>query len=110
MLEPRAALKLSLAAPDHHAVCDAFVDGNNASLEVGYHALASQTVPATNTVIEQHTGNIAINSPTRATGTVDHRNQATAVDFLTAVQFTIGQVGPAALASASAAYKAARGF
>ena len=94
----------------HAAACDIFVAGNNASLVVGDHALATQTVPTTNAVIEQHTGNVVINSPTLAIGTVDHRNQSTAVDFVPAVQLTIGQVGPAALASGSAAYKAARGF
>jgi hypothetical protein len=95
----------------HSAACDNIVAGNNADLTVGrfFNPEGDYIYDATGTVIEQHTGNI--NRITdHETGAVDNRNSDTSINFTPAVQLTTSEVGPDALADASAAYRAARGL
>lgn len=98
---------------------NALVVGNIAPITVGYYwSSSTPTLPCADTTIrDQPAGNGSItikpSSPTvggYATGTIDQRNSAAGINFAVAVALTTSDVGPSAISSASAAYKAARGL
>lgn len=93
----------------HHRSVDTLVAKNIGSLTVGYQPSAAYSLPATGTMIEEHTGSITLD-PDGQTGTIDNRNSPSSYICAPAVQKTSADVGPAALAAASAAYRAARGL
>jgi hypothetical protein len=100
--------ELPPASRNDHATCNAaVVAGNEASVRVGPHYGPSPYVPATNTLIEQHTGTVTLQDET---GTINNSGQPTSINFAPAVALTESQVGPAGLALAPASYKVVRGL
>jgi hypothetical protein len=93
----------------HQQCVDTLVTGNIGLLDVGrYFGQGDQTFPALNTIIEAHTGGVQL---TGSSGEVDNRNVfPSSRNFIPAVQGSVSDVGPDAIANASAAYKAARGL
>jgi hypothetical protein len=93
-----------LSGSFHARSNNAVVAGNNSPLIVG--VTYGGPLPAINTLIEEHTGNITDNG----TNTTNNSAQATDINYIPAVALTEPEVGPAGLDLASATYKAARGL
>ena len=91
----------------HPQARDTLVSGNIGSLRIGHQYSSDYTFPAMNTVVENHTGSISL---VAESGTIDRRNQAGSQTCSPAVELTRDNVGPAALAGASPAYRNARGL
>jgi hypothetical protein len=83
---------------------NAVVAGNSGPLVVG--RTFGGPLPANNTLIEEHTGNITDNG----TNTTDRSGKLTDINYVSAVALTEPDVGPDGLDRASATYKAARGL
>jgi hypothetical protein len=81
------------------------VAGNNGPLRVGRQYAAG--FPVDNTLIEEHTGNISLQTETNTT---NNGGQTTDINYTVATALTEAEVGPAGLDLASATYKAARGL
>jgi len=95
----------------HRTVCDALIESNNAALTIGDSDDGSFDVE--DTIVRAHVGNITcpagLNTNTLgACGAASIPNPT--YDFTPAVELNPNQVGPDALANATAAYKAARGL
>jgi hypothetical protein len=87
----------------HPRARNVLVAGNLGPLIVGHAPLSSATLPVQNSVIEDHTGSITLESGFH-TGTIDNRDQASDLKCAQAVPLRVAQVGPAAMSQTSASY------
>ncbi len=95
----------------HNASYETLVESNDGALLIGYRPNSSYNVAADATVIRNHTGSITTNGSAHLqTNTTTLPTAAAIYVCRSAVKLTASDVGPAALSSASSAYKAARGL
>jgi hypothetical protein len=102
----------------HGRACEVILEGNTGPIIVGEDESSPNcTFPARNTTIRDHTGGVTLQADKPGsvpcqTGTNAQAQWTTASGRLyqRAVKGTVGQVGPGALSSSSAQYRAARGL
>ena len=95
----------------HNASFETLVESNSGELLVGYRPDNSYNLAAEGTIIRNHTGSITTGGSAHLqANTTNTPTAAATYDCRPAVKLTTREVGPAALSSASSAYKAARGL
>jgi hypothetical protein len=101
------------AGTQHQRAQDTLIAKNTGKLKVGDRpnpsssSYASYIFPSLRTTIEQHTGDETYDFHSE---TVDNSGSASDAVCTIATEMNVSQVGPSAITSASAGYKAARGF
>jgi len=90
--------------------CNGRFEGNDSPLKIG-HQYTGENLPALNSTIRGHVGVITCGVHQGTTGACGSASIPTPTyDFVFAVPLDSGDVGPAALAASTAAYRAARGL
>lgn len=95
----------------HDQSYQTLVESNNGALSIGHVDSGTDTLPALETTVRNHTGSVSCGLEEDTVGACGSSPIATPTyECEAAVKLTTGDVGPEALGSSSAAYRAARGL